>query len=252
MMEQIFKNKVVIVTGSTFGIGKATAIAFANRGARVVLSDWMEDEETEKMIKQNGGDAFFVKCDVSNEEDVKNLVAQTVQKYGRLDFAFNNAGIEGTPAPAHECTNEIWDKVMNINLKGVWYCMKYQIPEMLKTGGGAIVNNASIAGLVGFAGIPPYVASKHAVVGLTKNVALDYAKQGIRANTVCPGVIKTPMIDRFTGHNKEVEKQFASMKPMGRIGEPEEVAETVVFLCSDGASFITGQSLAVDGGWTVQ
>lgn len=251
-MEQIFKDKVILITGSTFGIGKTTALAFAARGAKVVLSDYIQDEDTEKTIKENGNEAIFIKCDVSKEEDVKNLVAETVAHFGRLDFCFNNAGIEGSPAPATECTNENWDKTININLTGVWYCMKYQIPEMLKTGGGSIVNNASIAGLVGFGSMPAYVASKHGVVGLTKNVALDYAKQGIRVNAVCPGVIQTPMIDRFTGGDQAAMDQLKAGKPMGRIGQPEEIAETVIFLCSDGASFITGQSIAVDGGWTVQ
>lgn len=251
-METIFKNKVVIITGSTFGIGKSTAIAFAQRGAKVVLSDWKQDEDTLSTIIENGGDAIFVNCDVSAENDVKNLVAETIAKYGRLDFAFNNAGIEGTPAPATECSNDNWDKTINVNLKGVWYCMKYQIPEMLKVGGGVIVNNASIAGLVGFGGVPAYVASKHAVVGLTKNVALDYAKQNIRVNAVCPGVIHTPMVDRFTGQDPKVLEQLVAAKPMGRVGQPEEIAETVVFLCSNAASFITGQAIAIDGGWTSQ
>lgn len=251
-MEQIFKNKVAIVTGSSYGIGKATAIAFAQRGAKVVLSDWKEDVETARIIHEMGGKAVFVHCDVSKEEDVKAMVETAIRHFGRLDYAFNNAGIEGEPGAAPVCTNENWEKVIGINLTGAWYCMKYQIPEILKQGKGAIVNNASIAGLVGFQGVPAYVASKHGLVGLTKNVALDYAQQGLRVNVVCPGVIQTPMIDRFTGGNEEAIEQFKAHKPMGRIGQPEEIAETVMFLCSDASSFITGQAIAVDGGWTVQ
>ncbi len=251
-MEQIFKNNVALVTGSSYGIGKATAIAFAQRGAKVVLSDWKEDIETVRIIHEMGGEAVFVLCDVSKEEDVKAMVQTAIRHFGRLDYAFNNAGVEGEPGAAPVCTNENWEKVIGINLTGAWYCMKYQIPEILKQGKGAIVNNASIAGLVGFQGMPAYVASKHGLVGLTKNVALDFAQQGLRVNVVCPGVIQTPMIDRFTGGNEEAIEQFKARKPMGRIGQPEEIAETVMFLCSDASSFITGQAIAVDGGWTVQ
>lgn len=253
-MEKIFENKVVIVTGGSFGIGKATAIAFAKRGAKVVIADWVEDKEQEtiKEIKALGGEVLFVKCDVSKNNDVKEMIEKTIETFGRLDYAFNNAGIEGASAPTHECTEENWEKTIGVNLKGVWLCMKYEIMQMMKLGKGAIVNNASIAGLVGFPDIPAYVASKHGVIGLTKNAALEYAKSGIRVNVVCPGVIKTPMIDRFTGKNKKVEKQFESMEPIGRLGQPEEVAEAVVWLCSDASSFITGDAIPVDGGWVAQ
>lgn len=249
-METLFKDKVALVTGGSFGIGRATAVSFARKGAKVVVADWTENTETTDLIKSFGG--IFIKCDVSKDSDVKAMVEKTVSTYGRLDCAFNNAGIEGISAPTHECTEENWDKTININLKGVWLCLKHQIPHMLKQGKGAIVNNASIAGLVGFPGISAYVASKHGIIGLTKNAALENAKLGIRVNVVCPGVIKTPMIDRFTGKNKEVEKQFAGMEPIGRLGQPEEVAEAVTWLCSDAASFVTGHTMVVDGGWIAQ
>jgi NAD(P)-dependent dehydrogenase (short-subunit alcohol dehydrogenase family) len=251
-MNQEFEGKVAIVTGGSFGIGRATALLFAKKGTKVVVADCIEDQETIQLIKSAGGEAIFVQCDVSKSDEVKAMVDKTIQVYGRIDFAFNNAGIEGVSAPTQDCAEENWDKTININLKGVWLCMKYQIPHMLKQGKGAIVNNASIAGLVGFLGAPSYVASKHGVIGLTKNAALENAKLGIRVNAVCPGVIKTPMIDRFTGKNKEVEKQFESMEPIGRMGQAEEVAEAVVWLCSDSASFVTGITMPVDGGWVAQ
>ncbi len=251
-METNLKNKVAIVTGSSFGIGKSTAIEFAKGGAKVVLADVNADDTTAQEIAKLGGEYLVIPCDVSIETEVKNLVDQTLATFGRLDFAFNNAGIEGASMPLTEYTDEHWDQLMNINLKGVWYGMKYQIPAMLKTGGGSIVNNASIAGLVGFAGAPAYVASKHAVVGLTKNAALDFAKQNIRVNSVCPGIIHTPMIDRFAAGNPETLSQLAAGEPIGRIGLPQEIATTVIFLCSEAASFITGQAIAVDGGWTTQ
>lgn len=251
-MEKIFQDKVAIVTGGSFGIGRATALAFAKRGAKVVIADWIEDPGTAGLVQAAGGDATFVKCDVSLNSDVKAMVEKTIEKYGRLDYAFNNAGIEGLSAPTADCTEENWDRVMNVNLKGVWLCMKHEIPHMIKQGKGAIVNTASVAGLVGFLNIPAYVASKHGMNGLTKAAALEYAKSGIRINAVCPGVIKTPMIDRFTGKNKEVEKQFETMEPVGRLGLPEEVAEAVIWLCSDNASFVTGINMPVDGGWVAQ
>lgn len=251
-MEKIFKNKTALVTGGSFGIGRSTAIAFSARGANVVIADCVEDYETMNLIKTSGGNAIFVKCDVSKDYDVKKLIDKTVSTFGSIDFAFNNAGIEGVSAMTHECTEENFDHTIAVNLKSVWLCMKYEIAVMLKQGKGAIVNTASIAGLVGFQNLPAYVASKHGIVGLTKTAALEYAKKGIRVNVVCPGVIRTPMIDRFTGKKKEAEKQFEDMEPVGRMGTPEEVAEAVVWLCSDAASFITGDSMAVDGGWIAQ
>ncbi len=251
-MEKIFQDRTAIVTGGCFGIGKATAIEFAKRGANVMIADWVEDGETLRLIKEIGGEAVFFKCDVSEEINVRLMVEKTISSFGRVDFAFNNAGVEGDSAPTHECTEENWNRTISVNLKGAWHCLKYEIPLMLKQGKGAIVNNASIAGLVGFPGVPAYVASKHGIIGLTKNAALENIKKGIRVNAVCPGVIRTSMIDRLTGKNKEVEKLYENMEPMGRLGQPEEVAEAVIWLCSDAASFITGHALAVDGGWIAQ
>ena len=251
-METPFKNKVALVTGASFGIGRATAILFAHKGAKVVLVDWQENSETLEAITAFGGEATFIKCDVSQLSEVQKMIQKTISVYGRLDFAFNNAGIEGTSATITECTEENWDKTIGVNLKGIWGCMKYEIPEMLKHGNGAIVNCASIAGLVGYVGLSAYVASKHGVIGLTKTAALENAKLGIRVNAVCPGAIKTPMIDRLTNNKKEVEEQFAAQEPIGRLGQPDEVANAVIWLCSEAASFVTGHALAVDGGWTAQ
>lgn len=253
-MEKLFHHKVALVTGGSFGIGSATAIAFARAGAKVVIADWLKDkEETSlKQIKESGSEAIFIQCDVSKPAEVKSVIDQTIATYGRLDYAFNNAGIEGISASAHECTEDNWDKTIGINLKGVWLCMKNEIPQMLKQGSGAIVNCASVAGLNGFAGLPAYTASKHGVIGLTKTAALENAKAGIRVNAVCPGVIHTAMVDRFTGKDKEVEKMYIAMEPVGRMGRPEEVAEAVIWLCSDAASFVTGHAMTVDGGFTAQ
>lgn len=251
-MNTSFKNKIAIVTGGSFGIGKATAIAFAQNGANVVIVDWVTDHETLNAIKAMGGNAIFIQCDVSKPDQVKAMIDQTIATYGRIDYAFNNAGIEGASAVTHECTEENWDKTIGVNLKGIWLCMKYEIAEMLKQGKGAIVNCASVAGLIGFAGLPAYVASKHGIIGLTKTSALECAKLGIRVNAVCPGAIATPMIDRLTGKQKEVEAQFAALEPIGRLGQPDEVANAVIWLCSDEASFVTGNAMTVDGGWVAQ
>ena len=225
---------------------------FAQRGAKVAVVDWIEDRETVDTITSAGGEAIFIKCDVSKDADVRNMVEQTINAFGRLDYAFNNAGIEGESAPTHEVTEENFDKVIGINLKGVWLCMKYQIPHMLRQGKGAIVNCSSIAGVIGFPGIPIYTASKHAVIGITKTTALEYATQGIRVNAVCPGVIQTPMIDRFIEKNKTTKEAMTSGEPIGRVGQPEEIAEAAIWLCSDASSFTTGHALVVDGGWVAQ
>lgn len=251
-MEPLFKDKVAIVTGGSFGIGRATAIMFAQRGAKVAIVDWKEDQETLQSIKSSGGEAIFIKCDVSKDSEVKAMVEQTVSTFGRLDYAFNNAGIEGASAPTHEATEENFDKVIGVNVKGVWLCMKYEIPHMLRQGKGAIVNCSSIAGVIGFPGIPIYTASKHAVIGLTKTAALEYANQGIRVNAVCPGAIQTPMIDRFIEKNKTTKEAMVSGEPIGRFGEPEEIAEAAIWLCSDASSFTTGHALVVDGGWVAR
>ncbi|HVO70503.1 MAG TPA: SDR family oxidoreductase [Aggregatilineaceae bacterium] len=246
------QDKVAIVTGASSGIGRATAVAFAREGARVVVSDVDVDggETTVRLIREHGGKASFVRCDVSKSEDVQALIRQTVRQYGRLDFACNNAGIGGQQAPTAEYGEDAWNRVIGINLTGVFLCTKYEIPEMLKQGGGVIVNMASILGQVGFATSPAYVAAKHGVIGLTKNAALEYARQNIRVVAVCPAFIHTPMVDN--GLSPEMLAQLASAHPIGRLGSPEEVADLVVFLCSDGASFITGNPILVDGGYVAQ
>jgi NAD(P)-dependent dehydrogenase (short-subunit alcohol dehydrogenase family) len=246
-----FNGKVAIVTGGSSGIGRATAIAFAREGAKVVVASRREAEgqETLQRVKEAGSDGYFVKTDVAKQADVSAMVEKTMQVYGRLDYAFNNAGVEQIPTPLLEQTEEDFDRIINITVKGVWLCMQHQIRQMLKNGGGAIVNMSSIAGLIGAATLPIYVASKHAVVGLTKSVALEYAKSGIRVNAVCPGVVQTPLVERF---DKQVQEQMIQLHPIGRAGKPEEIAEAVVWLCSDKASFVTGGAIALDGGYVAQ
>jgi NAD(P)-dependent dehydrogenase (short-subunit alcohol dehydrogenase family) len=248
-----FAGKVALITGGNAGIGRAAAIEFAKHGAKVVVSGRREKEGHEVIaeIKALGGEAIFVRSDVSKESDVKAMIERTLATCGRFDFAFNNAGVEETLTPLPDQTEETYDRIMDINVKGVWLSLKHEIPAMLKTGGGAIVNNSSIAGLVGFAMAPVYVASKHAVIGLTKAVALEYAKQNIRVNAVAPGTIETRMFHEVT-KSPEMKQILESGHPIGRVGQPGEIASAILWLCSDGASFVTGQTLAVDGGYTAQ
>ena len=254
MTKYNLNGKVALVTGASSGIGRATALAFAREGAKVVVADVVVEggEETVRTIKEGGGEAIFVKCDVSKATEMEALINKVVETYGRLDYAHNNAGIDGEMAPTADCTEKNWDRVIGINLKGVWLGMKYEIPQMLKQGKGAIVNTASVAGLVGFPGMPAYVAAKWGVNGLTKTAALEYAKAGIRVNSVCPGVIHTAMVDHLREVNPEMLDAMIAGEPIGRVGEPEEIADAVVWLCSDGASFVTGQNMAVDGGFVAQ
>ena len=249
-----FTGKVALITGGNAGIGRAAAIEFAKQGAKVVVSGRREKEGHEVIaeIKALGGEALFVKTDVSKASDVKAMIDQTLATFGRLDFAFNNAGVEQLLTPLPDQSEESYDQIMDINVKGVWLSLKHEIPAMLKTGGGAIVNNSSVAGLIGDAGVPIYVASKHAVNGLTKSVALEYAKQNVRVNAVAPGTIETRMYRDFVARSPEVKQMLESATPIGRVGQPEEIASIVIWLCSAGASFTTGQIFAVDGGYTVQ
>jgi len=253
-MAGLVNGKVALVTGGGSGIGRATALIFAREGAKVVVADILVagGEETVRLIKAAGGDAVFVKTDVSKTAEVEALVNKAVATYGRLDCAHNNAGIEGATGRTPDYKEEDWDRVIRINLTGVWLCMKYEIPQMLKQGGGAIVNTASDAGLLGVPQMPAYVASKHGVVGLTKTAALEYAKSGIRVNAVCPGVINTPMVERITSQRPGRADRMAAAEPVGRMGRPEEIGEAVVWLCSDAASFVTGLPMPVDGGIIAQ
>jgi NAD(P)-dependent dehydrogenase (short-subunit alcohol dehydrogenase family) len=248
----ILESKVALVTGGTSGIGRATALALSAAGAKVVFSGRRdsEGEETAVLMRDAGAECLFVRSDVSSEADVQALVQKAIATYGKLDCAFNNAGIQGSMNPLHEQSVEDFDKLMAINVRGLFLSMKYEIQQMLTQGSGVIVNNSSVGGLFGILGLSPYTASKHAVMGLTRAAALDYAKQGIRINAVNPGSIATEGIDRFANEMGITTDDVAAMSPMGRLGQSEEIAATVVFLCSDAASYITGQSLLVDGGYT--
>jgi NAD(P)-dependent dehydrogenase (short-subunit alcohol dehydrogenase family) len=251
-----FAGKVAFVTGAGGGIGRAAALAFAREGANVAVADVSENDnqETARLVGQQGGRALAVRCDVTNVDDVKLALDKTTQAFGRLDFAFNNAGIEPKkPAPTADYDLDEWERIIAIDLRGVFLCMKYEIPLILKHGGGgAIVNTSSGAGVIGIKASPAYTAAKHGVIGLTRAAALDYAAQNIRINAVCPGYIDTPMMVRFTGGTPEGRARVISEEPIGRMGRPEEIADAVVWLCSDAAGFVVGSAMVIDGGQTIQ
>lgn len=254
-MTDPFAGKVALVTGAASGIGRATALAFAARGAKVVVSDIDSGggEGTVRQIEEAGGDAVFVKADVSQAADVAAMIDTAIETYGRLDVAYNNAGIIGAMGMTADSTEANWDHVIDVNLKSVYLCMKAEIPHMLAVGGGAIVNCASIAGLVGYPMLPAYAASKHGVIGLTKTAALEYATSGIRINAVCPGAVDTPIAQHSGGSPAAMsDEMIRQIEPIGRIGQPEEIAAAVVWLCSPEASFVIGEAMAVDGGWVAR
>ena len=252
-----FQDRAVLVTGAASGIGRATAIAFGREGASVAVADVDADggDETVRLVKDLGADAFFVKTDVSDPADAGALVREVVDRFGGLDVAVNNAGIEGALAPTADYPLEVWDRVIAVNLTGAWLSMRYEIPEILRRGGGAIVNVASILGVVGFANAPAYTAAKHGLVGLTKVAAIEYAPQGIRINAVCPGFIETPMVMErgvAAGSDPEIYGQIASLHPIGTLGTPAEIAAAILWLASEEASFVAGHALVADGAYVAR
>lgn len=247
-------GKIALITGGSSGIGRATAVLFAQHGAKLAIADLNPDggQATVQMIRDAGGTAVFIQTDVSQAAQVENMVNGVVREYGRLDIAFNNAGIDGIPVRTADSREDEYDRIMAVNAKGVWLCLKYEIQQMLLQGGGTIINTASVAGLIGAHSMSAYAASKHAVVGLTKTAAVEYASKGIRVNAVCPAIIRTAMVERAFAHLPQLEQGAIQNNPSHRIGDPREVAEAVLWLASDASSFTTGATLTVDGGLTAQ
>lgn len=248
-----FAGKVAFITGAGSGIGRATAVAFAAEGADVVITGIDPDgnAETERRVADHGGRALTLRCDVTRSDDIADALDRTIETFGRLDVAFNNAGVDQPSAPLADIDEADWDRLMDVDLRGVFLCMKHEIPHMVRNGGGAIVNASSGAGVIGIRGQSAYAAAKHAVIGLTKSAALDYAADGLRINAICPGIIETPMMDRFSGGTPGGRARVIALEPAGRMGSPEEVASAVLWLCSDLGSFAVGHAMVVDGGMTV-